>query len=184
MGIFFLTGFGAIWVFGNVSSLPGVASAVVSVVGGVTCLLLLACGVYLLRASRIGASKTDGSINRDVRRCFNKVFIAEGVGIGVAVVMLVNLGYPEGIPLAVAFIVGLHFFPLAKLFRMPLYYFTGAALCGVSLATVIVALILGSSDVVWFAMPGLGSGAVLWTTGVALAVAGFGMARPHQWPVR
>jgi len=176
--------FGAVWVFGNISSLPNAVFAVVSVVGGGICALLLACGFYLRRASRAGASKTGSPMNGDVRRRFNRVFIAEGVGIGIVVVVCVNLGHPEWIPAAAALIVGLHFFPLAGLFRMSLYYFTGAALCLVSLATGTMALVLGSSDVVWFAVPGLGSGLVLWTTGVALAVTGLGMVRSQRQPVR
>lgn len=179
-GIFFLTVFGAVWIFGNSSSLSDVVFAVVLGVGGVICLLLLVCGVYLRRVSRVGASETGGSMSRNLRRRFNQVFIAEGVGIGVVAVICVSLGYPEWIPAAVALIVGLHFFPLARLFRMPLYYFTGAALCVVSAATMILAPLLNSSDAVWFALPGLGSGLVLWTTGVVLAVTGLGMARSHR----
>ncbi len=183
-GVFFLTAFGAVWVFGNSSSLPDTILAVVWVVGGVICLLLVACGVYLRRISRLVKSETRGTINRDLRRRFNRVFIAEGVGIGVVVLICANLGYSEWIPAAVALVVGLHFFPLARLFRMPLYYFTGIALCVVSIATMIVASILDYSEAVWFAVPGLGSGLVLWTTGAMLVVAGLEMSRSNRQPVR
>jgi hypothetical protein len=84
----------------------------------------------------------------------------------------------------VALVVGLHFFPLARLFRMPLYYFTGTALCVVSIATMILAPILDYSEAVWFVLPGLGSGLVLWTTGAMLVVAGLEMSRSNRQPVR
>ncbi len=184
MGVFFLTAFGAVWVFGNSSSLPDTILAIVWVVGGVICLLLFACGIYLRRTSRLVKSETRSMTNRDLRRRFNQVFIAEGVGIGIVVVICANLGYSEWIPAAVALVVGLHFFPLARLFRMPLYYFTGISLCVVSVATMIAASILDYSEAVWFVVPGLGSGLVLWTTGAMLVVAGLKMSSSDRQPVR
>ena len=103
--------------------------------------------------------------------------ILQGLGIGIVAFTCVWLGRSEFIPAAVAFVVGLHFFPLAPLFRVPLYHATGAGLCLVAVVTPIVAAPLGAQTVAWQVVPGLSVAAILWATSAALIVGGLGSIR-------
>ena len=54
---------------------------------------------------------------------FGIIFGAEGLGIFIAINLVVNLGYPDLTVSAVALVVGLHFYPLAKVFRRTIDYY-------------------------------------------------------------
>jgi hypothetical protein len=57
---------------------------------------------------------------------FGIIFGTEGGLIALSSVLLLRSGLGDWIPVAVAFIVGVHFLPLAYVFEVPLYYWTGA----------------------------------------------------------
>ena len=70
---------------------------------------------------------------------FGIIFGAEGLGIFIAINIVVNLGHPELTVPVMALVVGLHFFPLARLFRRTIDYY----LASYSTLLAIAAILLG-----------------------------------------
>lgn len=169
-GIFVISAFGFVWASTGSSALPS-GSSLVLTVSAVVSLALFSAAFYLWRASRFLPELTKDAMPAGTWRRFQIVGIAEGAAIGAAVFVLASVGRPEWTPAAVALIVGIHFFPLASLFRVRIYHITGLLLCAVFALTVILAAASGA-EVVWFAVPGLGSALVLWATGAVLAASG------------
>jgi hypothetical protein len=67
---------------------------------------------------------------------FGIIFGGEGLGIFIAVNLVINLGHPDLVIPAIALVVGLHFYPMAKLFKRTLDYYiatwsTIIAICGI-----------------------------------------------------
>ena len=90
---------------------------------------------------------------------FGIIFTLEGVFIAIAAVLLGSYHLADWIPVATAFIVGIHFLPLARLFRVPLYYATGV------LASIAAAASFAIADPVARVVTlGLAMAAILWLT--------------------
>ncbi|MBA2345500.1 MAG: hypothetical protein H0V83_10515 [Rubrobacter sp.] len=176
IAVLLMTFFGAVWAALGLSELHGVLATILYSAGVVIAVLLLVGGVYLLRVARRAPHGGPAFMDTGIRRRFNQIGVAEGIGIGVAVFVCMRLGHPQWIPAIVAFIVGLHFFPLARLFRLPLYHVTGAVLCLLAAATLFVAVVLNAPDSVQYAIPGLGAATVLWATSAILVFAGSGFS--------
>lgn len=67
---------------------------------------------------------------------FGIIFGGEGLGIFIAVNLVINLGHPDLVIPVIALVVGLHFYPMAKLFKRTLDYYiatwsTIIAICGI-----------------------------------------------------
>ena len=74
------------------------------------------------------------------RRLFAIICTAEGVGIAIAINIVINLHHPELQVPAMALVVGLHFFPLAKLFKRKMDYYLGAWSTLVALTAIVLSL--------------------------------------------
>lgn len=96
---------------------------------------------------------------------FGLIFVLEGALIAIAAIVLARYNLSPWIPVAVGFIVGLHFLPLARLFRTPLYYFTGILAAGSALVSVALADAVLRIVFVSFAMA-----AILWITAIAALI--------------
>lgn len=90
------------------------------------------------------------------------VGIAQGVAIGLAVLVLNLVDWSAAIPAVVCLIVGAHFFPLAGTFDQRQYWWTGLALCVVgTLGFGILGLVDRDASL---AFVGLGAAVTLWAT--------------------
>lgn len=96
------------------------------------------------------------------------MFALQGVAMALTGFLLVRYDLGAFVPAAIAFIVGVHFFPMAELYRFRAYHVTGAALCALAL----VAFLLSPSA--RLPLVGLGSAAALFAT--AACVLYFGNA--------
>lgn len=91
-------------------------------------------------AKRFPKSETDEDKAEEKRsgKWFGIIFGAEGLGIFIAVNVVINLGYADLTISVIALVVGLHFYPLAKVFKRTVDYYlaswtTIVALTGIGL---------------------------------------------------
>ena len=135
IGTLVFTGFGGLWAAGGalLSSAPAWTWLVIAA-------FILAFGaraVRLLRANPAVVEPLPADIAARQRRA-GKIFlwtnVAEGVGILLAVNLVVNLGHPQWQTAAVMAIVGLHFLPLAVGFGYRPHLVTGVAMTAWALA--------------------------------------------------
>jgi hypothetical protein len=161
-GAWFMALFGAAWAAAGASALGG-ATRVATVAAAVALAAALVVGGIRARRAAGGLPRDDSPEVLDHRRRlfrrFNLVNGLQWLAIAVAGVLLGRAGLAALIPAAVAFVVGVHFFPLAALFGVRVYYATGAALCALSAIALFVA------PPARLALVGLGSAAVLFATG-------------------
>ena len=162
IGVLVLTFFGAIWAFaalGNRPATPAWAFGLCAIPFAVLTVL----GVRrLIAAGRLPAPENEAqaaSEDRREGRWFGVVFAAEGILIVIASNVLAHAGKPLLIPVAIAAIVGVHFFPLARLFRRPFYWVTGTLLVLCAGGSLLIADERGRL----FAL-GLAAAAVLWSS--------------------
>lgn len=93
-----------------------------TILGAIAILALVVLAAMLIRQSSPPAPATE----RDrTGMWFGIIFAWEGIGIGVASGVLAALGQTQWIGVAVAIIVGLHFFPLGWLFGLRMDYVIG-----------------------------------------------------------
>ncbi|MFI2424194.1 DUF7010 family protein [Streptomyces sp. NPDC018955] len=105
---------------------------------------------------------------------------ARGVGVvnGVEVLAVLAViagsnasGRPELIPVGIALVVGVHFFPLAHLYDQWQYRWTAGLLTAVSVVGLVL-VVAGASDESVRIVVGLACAAVLWASAYHLAVRG------------
>ncbi len=90
----------------------------------------------------------------------------------VAVVAAANVsGRPAFVPVGIALVVGLHFFPLARLYDQWQYRWTGTLMSAVAVAGAVLVLVGLSAETVRVVV-GLACAAVLWVSACHLAVRG------------
>src|SRR5699024_8748076 len=124
---------------------------------------LVFCGISLLRASRkietsLGADELAAPKERKrLGFWFNLIDIVQGLAIGIAIFVCISLNQPDLIPIVIAMIVGIHFYPLAILFKIRKYCMTGSFLILLALITLLVVPV--SLSII-----GLGSALILYTT--------------------
>ena len=135
VGALVFTGFGGLWAAGGamLSSAPAWNWLVVAI-------FVLAFGMRalgLLRANPAVTQPLPADVAARQRRA-GKIFlwtnVAEGVGILLAVNLVVNLGHPQWQTAAVMAMVGLHFLPLAVGFGYRPHLVTGVAMTAWALA--------------------------------------------------
>ena len=109
-----------------------------------------------------------------VKRGFGIINVAQGIGIGVAVMLGFRLRHPEYIPPVVALIVGFHFFALAPILRMRFDYVIGLLFCLLALGTMfMLPMYANAVDIsqertfLWGLVIGIGSAIALWLGAVS-----------------
>jgi hypothetical protein len=140
--------------------------------------LLIGAG-SLIRASRKlphQGSTSDSGFNKQSKLKFNLIFAAEGVAIFIVIAICNKVDRTDLIPILIAIIVGVHFFPLAPLFQVKLYYITGSLLCLLAVGTWLFApeylTVSGHQILSSMSIVGLGSALILWGTGFAVWLMG------------
>jgi hypothetical protein len=135
VGALVMTGFGALWA--GLGAARTDAGPPLWAAAGLLAVALTAAAVRLLRAN----PGVTGLLPADVaerRRRTGRIFAwacaGEGVGILLAVNLVVNLGHPQWQPAAIMGVVGLHFLPLAVGFGYRPHLVTGAAMTAWALA--------------------------------------------------
>ncbi|MBD2867579.1 DUF7010 family protein [Paenibacillus arenilitoris] len=145
---------------------------------------LIIGGVGLVRASRAlpdAAATSDPRLGKSTRLRFNLIFAAEGAAIAVAIAVCDAIDRTDLIPIIIALIVGIHFFPLAPLFNVRMYHLTGALLCVVAIATWLVfpekVTVSGHEIIAYMSIVGLDSALILWATGLYIWLMGRSLLR-------
>jgi len=139
---------------------------------------LLLGGVYALR--RAGRGRQAPPSYPETNRAIGRATAWEAAAIVVVVAACGLFHRPTWITPLIAVVVGLHFFPLARALNWPLYYVTGSALCMVGAGVpLLMPPSLGPHHLSgWLLGAGVGGGAVIWLTALALLV--LGQARPRR----
>lgn len=164
IGALILTFFGVFWAFANWPQAPSWAYGVLSL--PVVTLTLFAVVRFINTAKLPEAMDGDQAARDDKRTgiAFGVVFAVEFILIAAAAAILNNLDRPLLIPVAIALIVGLHFFPLARLFHVPVYSVTGLLCVACAFASLLVA-----DESVRLLLLGLTIAIILWgSAGVVL----------------
>jgi hypothetical protein len=133
------------------------------------------CVLRMLNAANLAEANDPGLAARAGRRMgrsFGIIFGIEGALIGAVAGALARAGRPLLIPVAIALIVGLHFFPLARVFQVPLYGLTGLFCIVSGLASLLVPDSRARLVALGFAMA-----AVLWISAAAVLVRHTGHVR-------
>jgi hypothetical protein len=68
-------------------------------------------------------SEADLAEEKRVGKWFGIIFGAEGLGIFIAINVVISLGHPELTIPAMALVIGLHFYPMAKIFKRTIDYY-------------------------------------------------------------
>lgn len=178
-GVFFMAFFGTLWAYTGIMGLQGWGVPLLLVTAVAIGIALFIGGFSLIRASRKltnQVSKTDLRYGKRTSFWFNIIFAAEGLAIAITIAVCNATRHPELIPVVIALIVGVHFFPLAPLFQVRLYYFTGTLLCLLAIMTwlcVPTKVTLGEHQINTFmSVVGFGSALILWGTGLAIWLMG------------
>jgi hypothetical protein len=88
--------------------------------------------VFIVRAIRLFSiskgfpkleSEADKAQGKRSGKWFGIIFAAEGLGIFIAINVVINLGHAELTIPVIALVVGLHFYPLAKVFKRTIDYY-------------------------------------------------------------
>ncbi len=138
-GLFMMAFFTGIWsgiAFGGLASSPGRFMLVVFLI---LILLFVMNGIRFFGIARQfpnAVSPEDAAEKKRMSKWFGIIFGAEGLGIFLAVNIVINLGHPDLIIPVIALIVGVHFYPMAKIFKRKIDYWlatwaTIIAICGI-----------------------------------------------------
>jgi hypothetical protein len=141
IGALILTLFGGFWAFESMVHRPGALPWMYLAASLPLALLVLLAVVRFMNSGKLAPDSDPeqaARAGRKMGKSFGIIFGIEGALIGVAAGTLARAGLPLLIPVAVAVIVGLHFFPLARVFRMSVYDFTGAFCVAAGLASLFV----------------------------------------------
>ncbi|WP_051251225.1 DUF7010 family protein [Paenibacillus harenae] len=178
-GVFFMAVFGTLWAYTGIMGLQGWGLPLLLIAAVAIGAALVFGGVYLIRSSRalpVQSAEADPRFGNRTRFRFNVIFAAEGIAIAIAIAICNAVRHTELIPLIIAIIVGVHFFPLAPLFKVGLYHVTGALLCLLSIVTWVFVpekvLLEGHEILTYMTVVGLGSALILWATGLSIWLMG------------
>lgn len=168
MGALNLTIFGAIWALAALGNWPPAPAWSFAAVALVAAILAVVSIGRLVAAGKLPATSVDQQDVQQEQRArtwFTVIFGVQALLIAVAVFGLVRLERPALIPVVVAVIVGLHFWPLARLFQTPLYWFTGVLL----LLCAAASLLIEDTTLRLLAL-GLAAALVLWLSAALLLI--------------
>ena len=159
IGAINLTVFGAIWAFNALGAYwpqaPGWAFGVLVLAAAA---LAIFGAVRLVAASRLPREDAQAARQwRAAERWLGIIFAIQILLIAAAAIILARAGRPLLIPVVVAAIVGLHFWPLARVFHMPIFWGIGALLLICAAASLLIenanaralALSLAAALVLW-----------------------------------
>jgi hypothetical protein len=133
----------------------GGALRVLLVVASIAALLTVVAGItVLVRAGR----PAPGGRDRATDRRYLLVVAAEFAAAGLGALLLSVAGRPSYIPVLVAFVVGVHFFPLVEVLRDPRLRLLGTVVCAVALVALVAGL---ATSVASGLVAGIGTGAAL-----------------------
>ena len=168
IGALIFTFIGAGWVIASLMNWPATQPWVYALVAAPVIALTGLAVVRIITASRLPQVRDPALAAARGRRmgiAFGIIFTVEAALIAASAIALDSVGRSLLIPVAVAFIVGLHFLPLAWVFRLPLYYVTGLLCVACALASLLV-----SSETARLLALGLAMGLVLWASAVVVLV--------------
>jgi len=111
-------------------------------------------------------SPEDIAREKNTGKWFGIIFGAEGLGIFIAINVVVNLGHPELEIPVIALVVGLHFFPLAKVFKRNIDYYFASYSTVIAILAIYLALNKTLNEPQIFAFTGIG---------IAFATVGYGI---------
>jgi len=129
---------GAVWMFWS-SAFVGTAVIIWGPMVTVLTILVLIWSISRIRYIRYRTASSDDSQSSNLfGRVYWAIVVLEFLLTGGIVFFLLTTRRSEMIPVAVAFIVGLHFLPLGKLFRMPTLYITGTTMIIIAVASLVI----------------------------------------------
>jgi hypothetical protein len=126
-GAAILTLFGGLWCIAALAFWPARPAWGIPAASAATFVLLGVCVLRLVASAKLPHSHDPAAAAKGKRAgiLFGIIFGVEAGLIALSSVLLSHSGLGVWIPVAVGFIVGLHFLPLAHIFEAPLYYWTG-----------------------------------------------------------
>lgn len=162
LGGVFLSLFGAVWLFIGTYRYAGANLPALSIIAVVS-ILIATWAVMTFRARRAAYTGANSSATRKGLIIVN---ILQWAAISFMVLLLNLTHHVDLIMPCAIFIVGAHFLPLAKILRYRGYYLTGT---GLVLVALLYMLFRGEDQSVVLAL--LSTGAILWTSAIALLAA-------------
>jgi len=184
VGVLFMAFFGTMWAYAGIMGLQGWGSPWVLIASLIIGIALFASGCLLIFTSRELPNQVPyaaGKRRKNTGGWFNIIFLAEGLAIVIAIAVCNAAGQTELIPLVIALIVGIHFFPLAYFFQVRIYYYTGALLCLLPVITWIFVpfhVTLKEQPIdLYMSVVGFGSSSILWGTSLVICLMGRRLVR-------
>ncbi|WP_419876157.1 hypothetical protein [Candidatus Pristimantibacillus sp. PTI5] len=178
-GVLFMSFFGTLWAYTGTMGLRGWGTSLFLTAALVIGAALFFGGISLIRSSKalpVQSIEGDARTGKRMRFWFNINFAAEGIAIFIAIAVCNAIHRSELMPIIIAIIVGIHFFPLASLFGVKFYHFTGAFLCLLAVITWLFVperITVGSHQLdSYLSIVGFGSSIILWITGFAIWMTG------------
>ena len=167
IGAFVLTFFGAFWASQAITNWPQASPLAYGILGLPEVALILFAVMRFINVGNLPEATDGDQASRDGKRTgitFGLIVAVEFSLIAVAANIRVKLDRPLLITVAIALIVGLHFFPLARLFGVPIYSVTGLLCVACAFASLLIA-----DEALRIFILGLAIAVVLWgTAGVVL----------------
>lgn len=175
LGMFLMAFFTAGWALGAAISWTPAGWAIFAVATAIAVFLVVDGIRLFVSASGIPGARTeaDRATGKRMGVAFGIVFGVEAALIAAASTILGSLGFDDVIPVVIALIVAVHFYPMARIFRRTIDYWFATFLTAVSIAGLVVMLLLPDTSAT---VVGLVACAA------ALTTAGYGlfMAREHR----
>ncbi|MFF9485638.1 DUF7010 family protein [Streptomyces sp. NPDC014676] len=169
-GTLVLSVFGLLWAFAGASG-TGSATDAVPVSIEVAALVVTAAAVYLGHRKDAAPSPRTVSLPENWARGVGVVNGIEVLAVFAVIAGSNAAGRPELIPVGIALVVGLHFFPLARLYDQWQYRWTAGLMTAVAVVGAVL-VVAGLSDESVLVTVGLACAAVLWASAYHLAVRG------------
>jgi hypothetical protein len=178
LGVLFLTYFGEYWVFVSMTNWPKAPVWVYTISSLPVIALTYFAVMRLIRAEKLPVTAAEVQSAGDGKRpgrLFGIIFTIEFILIYSAVIILNKMEKPLLVPIAIALIVGLHFFPLAGLFHNRVYYVSG----GLFIIFSITALLI-EDKMAGLVMLGIASAIVLWVSAAIVLIYYTGISKRNS----
>jgi hypothetical protein len=110
---------------------------------GVIIVTFISFAIYLFGISKRFLkleSEADKAEGKRAGKWFGIIFGAEGLGIFVAINIVVNLGHADLTIPVIALVVGLHFYPLAKIFKRTIDYYLATWTTVIAIVAIVLIL--------------------------------------------
>jgi hypothetical protein len=138
-GLLMMAVFTTMWAGIASSSLTGTRKGAEIGFFAVLIIAFISSTVYFFSVSKrfpVLSSDADKARGKKEGMWFGIIFGGEGLGIVIAVNLVINFGHADLVIPVIALVVGLHFYPMAKLFKRTLDYYVATwstiiAICGI-----------------------------------------------------